>query len=194
MVAQASRPCIMWVRPVIIRKKSRSEGEVQVKMTTKQVTVPRVSIISSKSFEEIVARLEAVVSRPPREELFKDVASAKTSAELEQVINRALGPSGFMEFIRFDFGEIMRQERGEKAPRSLRLLIGNPLIAKRLIGPVPDAGSYAPVTILIDQRADGVHLSYDRMAGFLAPYGSPEALKVAADLDAKIESLLMAAA
>jgi len=29
---------------------------------------------------------------------------------------------------------------------------------------VPDTASYAPVTILIDQRADGVHLSYDSMA------------------------------
>jgi hypothetical protein len=59
---------------------------------------------------------------------------------------------------------------------------------------VPDAGSYAPVTILIDERPDGVYLSYDRMASFLATYGSPEALKVAQDLDAKVEALLAAAA
>ena len=38
-----------------------------------------------------------------------------------------------------------------------------------------DAASYAPVTILVDERPDGVHL-------------------VAADLDAKIEALLAAAA
>jgi hypothetical protein len=59
---------------------------------------------------------------------------------------------------------------------------------------VPDAGSYAPVTILIDERPDGVHLSYDTMASFLAKYGSPEALKVAQDLDGKVEALLSAAA
>jgi len=50
------------------------------------------------------------------------------------------------------------------------------------------------VTILIDERPDGVHLSYDRMASFLATYGSPEALKVAQDLDSKVEALLVAAA
>jgi hypothetical protein len=55
---------------------------------------------------------------------------------------------------------------------------------------VPDAGSYAPVTILIDERPDGVHLSYDRMASILAPYRKSEALKVARDLDAKVEVLL----
>ena len=41
----------------------------------------------------------------------------------------------------------------------------------QMVQHVPDAGSYAPVTILIDQRPDGVYLSYDRMATFLAPYG-----------------------
>jgi hypothetical protein len=59
---------------------------------------------------------------------------------------------------------------------------------------VPDAGSYAPVTILIDERQDGVRLSYDRMASLLAPYESPEALKVAQDLDSKVEGLLTTAA
>ena len=59
---------------------------------------------------------------------------------------------------------------------------------------VPDAGSYAPVTVLVDERANGVHLSYDRMASFLAPYSNSEALKVARDLDEKVEALLSAAA
>jgi hypothetical protein len=36
----------------------------------------------------------------------------------------------------------------------------------------------APITTLIDERADGVHLSYDRTASVPAPFGSAEALKV----------------
>jgi len=50
------------------------------------------------------------------------------------------------------------------------------------------------VTILIDERPDGVHLSYDRIAGLLAGYNNERALQVAHDLDAKIESLLTRAA
>jgi uncharacterized protein (DUF302 family) len=95
-----------------------------------------------------------------------------------------------MQFMRFDLGEIVRKERGEKAPRSLSYLIGNPLIMKQMLERSPDAGSYAPVTILVDERLDGVWLSYDRMASFLTPYGTGEALKVARDLDAKIETIL----
>jgi len=55
---------------------------------------------------------------------------------------------------------------------------------------VPDAGSYAPTTVLIDERDDGVHLSYDKMTSLLASYGNAEASAVARDLDAKVENLL----
>ncbi len=54
--------------------------------------------------------------------------------------------------------------------------------------------SYAPISILVDERADGVHLSYDSMASLIAPYGSQAALLVARDLDAKIQGLLEMAA
>jgi hypothetical protein len=74
------------------------------------------------------------------------------------------------------------------------LVIGNPLIMKLMAEQVQDAASYAPVTILIDERVDGVHLSYDLMASYLSPYGNLTALKVARELDAKVEVLLTAAA
>jgi hypothetical protein len=58
----------------------------------------------------------------------------------------------------------------------VRFVIGNPLIMKEMVKHDLDAGSYAPVTILVDERADCVHLPYDRMASFLASYRSAEAL------------------
>jgi len=88
----------------------------------------------------------------------------------------------------------VRKETGSDTPRIVRLVIGNPLIMKEMAKHVPDAGSYAPVTVLVDERPDGVHLSYDRMASFLAPYGNPDALAVAQSLDKKVEDLLRQAA
>src|SRR5260370_40946089 len=93
-----------------------------------------------------------------------------------------------------DQGSVLRKETGPDTPRIIRFLIGNPLIMKEMAKHVPEAGSYAPVTVLVDERADGVHLSYDRMASFLAAYGNPDALQVAEDLDNKIETLLREAA
>jgi hypothetical protein len=65
---------------------------------------------------------------------------------------------------------------------------------KKMATVVPDAAAYAPVTILVDERSDGVHLSYDSMASLLAPYGSPTALAVASALDTKVAALLETAA
>jgi uncharacterized protein (DUF302 family) len=171
-------------------------------MATKQINVPEkkqlnvqgLSVISAKPFQEVVSKLEAAVGHPDMNTFWKDVASSKTFSEVEKVVDKAIGPSGFMEFTRFDHGQFLRKVQGAGAPRVLRLVIGNPLIMKRMAEHVPDAGSYAPVTILIGERPDGVHLSYDTMTSFLASYENPEALKVAQELDSKIEALLKSAA
>ena len=96
--------------------------------------------------------------------------------------------------MQLDHGAVVRKETGRDIPRIIRFVIGNPLIMKEMARHVPDAGSYAPVTVLVDERPDGVHLSYDRMSSLLAPYGSPDALQVAQDLDNKVEDLLKQAA
>jgi uncharacterized protein (DUF302 family) len=161
-------------------------------MPTIHITVQRFSVVSRNPFESVVAKLGETIGHPDMRAFSQDVTAAKTFAELEEVIHKAIGTSGLMEFTRFNIGEILRKESGAETPRILRLVVGNPLIMKQMAAHAPDAASYAPVTILIDERADGVHLSYDKMASYLAPYGSTEALKVAESLDSKIEALLMA--
>ncbi len=163
-------------------------------MTTRQIQTDRVSVISRKSFEEVVAAFEAAIGHPDMSTFQSEMGATKTFAELEALIRGALGPSGFMEFIRFNLGAVLRKESGRETPKILRFVIGNPLVMKEMGKHVPDAASYAPVTVLIDERQDGVHLSYDTMAGFLASYGSEEALKVARSLDLKVEALLREAA
>jgi uncharacterized protein (DUF302 family) len=159
-----------------------------------EIHVRRFSVVSSHSFDEVVRKVTATIGRPDMKAFHGALAAARTLADLEEAVQSAIGPSGLMEFIRFDAGEVLRKERGGQDPKILRLVVGNPLIMKEMARAVPEAAAYAPVTILIDERADGVHLSYDLMASFLAPYGSQAALAVASDLDAKVENLLRAAA
>ena len=163
-------------------------------MPTIDVAVRRTSVVSQRPFEEIVRRLTATIGHPEMNSFHEAVAAATTVAELEAVVHGAIGASELMEFVRFDSGDILRKERAGQGPRMLRLVVGNPLIMKEMAKVVPDAASYAPVTILIDERDDGVHLSYDSMASLLAPYANEAALVVARDLDAKIESLVETAA
>jgi len=163
-------------------------------MTTRQISVQRLTVISSKRFEDVVAALGAAVGHTDTGVFMKDIAAAKNYAEVEKIVHQVTGASDLMEFFRLDLGMVLRKDRGDKAPRSVRFLIGNPLTMKSMLEHAPDAGSYAPVTILVDERADGVHLTYDKMASFLAPYGNAAAMKVAQDLDAKVEALLTRAA
>ena len=163
-------------------------------MPARQIGVRRVSVISRKPFERVVAVLEAAVGHPDVAAFSRDLAASKSYAEMEQVSRAALGSSGFMEFARFDLGAVLAKAQGPDAPKSLRLVVGNPLIMQAMVRHVPDAGSYAPVTVLIDERADGVHLSYDEMASLIESYGNAEALRVARDLDAKVRALLTEAA
>ncbi len=114
--------------------------------------------------------------------------------ELESAVRKGLGKTGLMRFMELDHGAVIRKARSRDTPRMVRLIIGNPLIMQEMAKRVPDAGSYAPVTVLVDERPDGVHISFDRMASLLAPYRNSEALAVARDLDEKVEALLYEAA
>jgi uncharacterized protein (DUF302 family) len=160
----------------------------------RKIEVERFTLSSSKPFDQVVAALNSAVGHPDMAEFWKSTHRAHSDAELQSTIEKDLGPTGLMLFAEFDHGAVVRKGTGRATPRMIRFVIGNPLIMREMAKHVPDAGSYAPVTVLVDERADGVHLSYDRMASLLAPYNNSEALKVARDLDEKVEALLSAAA
>jgi uncharacterized protein (DUF302 family) len=163
---------------------------LDVELTILKIEIERLCVTSSKPFDVVVASLEAAIGHPDVVEFFEATRGARTLAELQSVVDKGLGRTGLMMFMKFDHGAILRKETGLDTPKIVRFLIGNPLIMKEMAKHVPDVGSYAPVTILVDERPDGVHLSYDKMTALLAPYGSENALAVARDLDSKIEGLL----
>jgi nitrilase len=162
--------------------------------SAREIRVRRLTVVSSRAFDEVVRRLTASIGSADMKAFQGAITSATTAAELESVVRGAIGSSELMEFARFDAGEVLRKSQGGHGPRILRLVVGNPLIMKEMAKTVPDAAAYAPLTILVDERTDGVHLSYDSMVSLLAPYENQSALAVAMDLDTKVESLLKNAA
>jgi uncharacterized protein (DUF302 family) len=162
-------------------------------MQTRQVNMRRWSITSQRPFNAVVAAVEEAVGRPNMIEFVAKMTAAKSYEEMQKVVRDSIGEIGLMEFMRLDQGSVLRMAGGDGNRKSVRLIIGNPLIMQSMTRLVPDAGSYAPVTVLIDQRPDGVHLTYDEMASVLAPYGNAEALKIARDLDTKVKRLLKSA-
>jgi uncharacterized protein (DUF302 family) len=154
------------------------------------VEVERFSLISSRPFDKILAAIKAAIGHPDMVAFAKRTAAAPTFPEFESVVREGLGKTDLMLFMELDHGAVIRKATDRDKPRMVRLIMGNPLIMQQMARYVPDAGSYAPVTVLVDERSDGVHISYDRMSSLLAPYRNSEALTVARDLDKKVETLL----
>jgi hypothetical protein len=73
----------------------------------------------------------------------------------------------------------------------VRLIAGNPVTMGQMTRHVADAGSYAPVTILIEELPDGgTRLAYDSVASAIAIYNDPAATRVAEHLDTEVLDLL----
>jgi uncharacterized protein (DUF302 family) len=160
----------------------------------RKIEMERFSLTTSKPFDEVVAGVNTAIGHPDMAEFGRSTHEARSFAELKSAVEKGLGKTGLMLFMQLDHGAVVRKETGLDIPRIIRFVIGNPLIMKEMAKHVPDAGSYAPVTVLVDERQDGVHLSYDRMSSLLAPYGNADALQVAQNLDNKVEDLLKQAA
>jgi len=77
---------------------------------------------------------------------------------VERVVHRQLGTTGLMMFMKFDQGAVLHSETGLNTPKIVRYVIGNPPIMKELTKHILDASAYASVTILVNERPDGVQL------------------------------------
>ena len=160
----------------------------------RKIEIERFSLIAAKQFDDVVAAINGGIGHPDMAEFWSSTQKTRSAAELESTIEKAVGKTGLMLFVAFDHGAVISKTTSREKSRIIRFVIGNPLIMKEMAKHVPDAGSYAPVTVLVDERPDGVHLSYDRMASLLAPYENSSALEVARNLDTKVEDLLRRAA
>jgi uncharacterized protein GlcG (DUF336 family) len=125
-------------------------------MSIQDVHVQRVSIVTTEPLDTVVARIDGAIGHPDMAAFRKSFSAAQNEAEMEKVVDPVTQPNGLMEFTRFDLGEVLRKVNGTAKPRILRIVAGNPLIMKEMVKHVVDAGSYAPVTILIEERPDMV--------------------------------------
>jgi uncharacterized protein (DUF302 family) len=160
----------------------------------RKIEIERFTLTSSKAFDDVVASINGEIGHPDMAEFLRSTSESKTRSELEATVQKFIAKTELMLFLQLDLGAILRIAAGRRTAKMVRLIIGNPLIMQEMTKYSPDAGSYAPVTVLVDERGDGVHVSYDRMASLLATYGQPDALAVARSLDSKVEALLQRAA
>jgi uncharacterized protein (DUF302 family) len=122
----------------------------------------------------VVSAVEQSIGHPNIAEIGRAASDSTPFSEFERMVNRGVSALGMMLFMKLDVAAVLRKESSHSSPRAVRFLIGNPLIMKEMAKHVPEAASYAPITLLVDERSDGVHLGYDNVASFIAPTGTPK--------------------
>jgi hypothetical protein len=159
------------------------------------VEVRRVTVTSTQPFDDVVAAVYAGLGRVPDfGQAVRDWYTARDRDEFDAAVEPMAGSSGLLEFISLDLGAVLAIRDPARSSRLLRIIAGNPVTMSKMTATVRDAGSYAPVTILIAERPDGVTLSYDRVASAIAPYAGNEASAIAEALDDSVLTLLRDAA
>jgi uncharacterized protein (DUF302 family) len=158
---------------------------------TEQHTV-RITYQSSHDFETTRARLDEQI--PLLDPLVSlDLVLRDASwAEVKSTVGAYLGPTGFVALARLDQGALLSLN-GERLGAT-RYLVGNPLLARRVLSADPAAALYAPFGVAVfADHVSGAHVSYDRPSGLFASLGSKEIDEIGGELDDKIGQSVVSA-
>jgi uncharacterized protein DUF302 len=158
------------------------------------VVVRRHVFDTGRAFASVLDGVFSGISQPDIAQLFGKLAASSTYQQFSSLVEQTQGSAGLMRFLQLDLDHALSidpQARQWTRRRLVRLIAGNPVTMGQLTRHVPDAGSYAPVTILIEEtREGGTRVAYDAVASAIAPYDNAAASQVARRLDAEVLGLL----
>jgi hypothetical protein len=160
----------------------------------RDVVLRRHTVTSDRPFQAVLNGIYAGISQPDIAALFAELAVSGSYEEFSSLVRQAQGSAGLIRFLQLDLDTALAhdpQARDRAGRRLVRLIAGNPVTMGQMTRHVSDAGSYAPVTILIEELpGGGTRVAYDTVSSALAPYGDAAASQVAERLDAEVLGLL----
>jgi len=149
---------------------------------------------TERPFSSVLDGIFGGISQPDIGLLFSKLAASTSYEQFSSLVRQAQGSAGLMRFLQLDLDAALTldpQARHQAGRRLVRLIAGNPVTMGQMTRHVPDAGSYAPVTILIQQMPDGgTRVAYDTVTSAIAPYRDAAASDVAQRLDTEVLDLL----
>jgi hypothetical protein len=157
------------------------------------VAVRRHVLTSERLFQVVLDGIYTGISQPDIGTLFAKLAESASYEEFSALVRQAQGSAGLLRFLQLDLDTALALDpQAHQAGRRLvRLIAGNPVTMGQMTRHVPAAGSYAPITILIQELpGGGTQVTYDTVASAIAPYGDAAASQVAQRLDTEVLSLL----
>jgi uncharacterized protein (DUF302 family) len=165
-----------------------------VHINAREFTGVRVQVRSPLAFEEVLGRLRALMGDTSVSEVVALAKEPITEAEfVRQVTERFVGESGFMLFAEIDHGGWLPKFGINR--RTVRWILGNPLIAITMIRHDITAGLFAPVELLATENEDGkgTTVTYVRPSSLMAIEDNPPLLAAATALDEKYDALIVRA-
>jgi hypothetical protein len=157
------------------------------------IAVRRHVLTSEQSFQVVLDGIYTGIGQPDIGALFAKLGASTSYEEFSALIRQGQGSAGLMRFLQLNLDTVLALDpHADQAGRRLvRLIAGNPVTMGQMTRHLPAAGSYAPVTILIQELpGGGTQVAYDTVASAIAPYGDAAASQVAKQLDAEVLTLL----
>jgi uncharacterized protein (DUF302 family) len=158
------------------------------------VPVERHEFLSAKPFDEVLAAVRAGLGHPDFAALEPRLASETDWDSYQATVAAETGTSGLMVFLELDLGGVVMRDPAGNRFREVRIIAGNPVTMSSLARTTPEAGAFAPVTILLFERPDAVHLRYDTLYSSVGDELDVDARAQAKHLDDSVLSLLAGAA
>jgi hypothetical protein len=158
------------------------------------IAVRRHVLTSERPFQVVLDGIYDGISQPDTGALFAKLAASASYEQFSALVRQAQGSAGLIRFLHLDLDTVLSLDpkaRDQAGRRLVRLIAGNPVTMGQMTRHLPPAGSYAPVTILIQELpGGGTQVAYDTVASAITPYGDAAASRVAQRLDSEVLGLL----
>lgn len=165
----------------------KSEGAVRRSDTIQHTCVPTGLSYEAaiRAFEREVGHLDPAVTQ-------RLVERKASWSEIEREIGKIGGTHGLMIIERADLGRVASLSGQQK--RCLLYLVGNPVIANRIISIDLRGCFYVPFRVALYDHGspEGAMVAFDRPSSSLATLGRPEITEIGEDLDRKIDGVVAA--
>jgi uncharacterized protein (DUF302 family) len=153
--------------------------------------IEHVTVVMGVPYDKLVSAFEAELGRLDSAAVQALVTRRAPWNEVESEIERIGGAHGLMIVASANQGAITSLSGNAK--RCILYIVGNPVIADKIIAIDIRASFYVPFRVaLFDLGKEGGAIAYDRPSSFLATLGRPELKHFGALLDGKIDGVINA--
>ena len=121
------------------------------------IPVRRHVLTSERPFQVVLDSIYTGISQPDIGALFARLAASTSYDEFTALVRQAQGSAGLIRFLQLDDDHVLAldPQADQAGCRLVRLIAGNPVTMGQMTRHLPAAGSYAPVTILIQELPGG---------------------------------------